>query len=206
VKNSPKKTFCTLGIDEVGRGPLAGPVAVGVARTALSRTQYTQLLSGIRDSKKATKKEREKWYEKALVWKKEKKINWSVVFKSAHFIDTKGIVPAIRACMYEGIKNVEGVFEDKYFLDGGLKLPEEYVHQKTIIRGDSKEPLIALAATIAKVVRDRYMGSLEKKYPQYSLHIHKGYGTKKHRETIQIFGLSQVHRKSFCKNIGKRVD
>jgi len=205
VKNSPKKTFCTLGIDEVGRGPLAGPVAVGVARTALSRTQYTQLLSGIRDSKKATKKEREKWYEKALVWKKEKKINWSVVFKSANFIDTKGIVPAIRACMYKGIKNVEGVFEDKYFLDGGLKLPEEYIHKKTIIRGDSKEPLIALAATIAKVVRDRHMESLEKKYPQYSLHIHKGYGTKKHRETIQVFGLSQVHRKSFCKNIVTQV-
>ena len=206
MKNGPKKPLYTLGIDEVGRGPLAGPVAVGVARTHLPRKEYTKLLSGIRDSKKAKKSEREEWYKKALVWKKEKKIDWVVVFKSAQFIDAKSIVPAIRACMYEGIKKVGGVFRDEYLLDGGLKLPQEYIHQKTIIRGDSKEPLIALAATIAKVVRDRYMERLAKKYPQYSLELHKGYGTKKHREAIQKFGLSQIHRKTFCKNIGTQVN
>lgn len=203
MKNSRKKPLYTLGIDEVGRGPLAGPVAVGVVRTALSRTQYSKLLSGIRDSKKASKEEREFWYEKALVWKKGKKINWSIVFKSAHFIDTKGIVPAILACIHEGIKNVDGIHSDECLLDGGLRLSPEYTHQKTIIRGDSKEPLIALAATIAKVVRDRYMERLAKKYPHYNLQIHKGYGTKKHREAIQEFGLSKIHRKTFCKKILK---
>jgi ribonuclease HII len=201
VKNSRKKSAYTLGIDEVGRGPLAGPVAVGVVRTALPRKQYSKLLVGIRDSKKATQTEREKWYEKAVFLRKEKKIDWAVTFKSPHFIDRKGIVPSIRACMYEGIKKVKGVYGDEYLLDGGLKLKPEYIKQKTIIRGDSKELLIALAATIAKVVRDRYMTRLAKKYPEYGFEVHKGYGTKKHREAIRVSGLSQVHRKSFCKNI-----
>ena len=203
MKNSRKKSLYSLGIDEVGRGPLAGPVAVGVVRTALLRKQYSKLLSGLRDSKKATQAEREKWYEKAVVWKKEKRIDWEVTFKSAHFIDTKGIVPSIRACMYEGIKKVKGVYGEEYLLDGGLKLKPEYVKQKTIIKGDSKEPLIAFAATIAKVLRDRYMTRLAKKYSKYGFEVHKGYGTKKHREAIRAFGLSQVHRKSFCKNVQK---
>lgn len=201
MKNSPKKPLYTLGVDEVGRGPLAGPVAVGVVRTKLSRKDYTKLLSGIRDSKKATKLEREEWCKKALVWKKEKKIDWAVTFKSAQYIDEQGIVPAIRVCIYEGIKKVGGVYDDEFLLDGGLRLVREYGNQKTIIRGDSKEPLIALAATIAKVVRDKQMMLLGKKYPVYGLERHKGYGTKKHREAISQFGLSQIHRQTFCKNI-----
>lgn len=201
MKNSPKKSIYSLGIDEVGRGPLAGHVAVGVVRTKLPRIEYKKLLLGIRDSKKATQREREEWYRKALLWKKEKKIDWAVTFKSANFIDAKGIVLSIRACIYSGIKKVQGKYKDKYLLDGGLKLDYKYVQQKTIVRGDSKEPLIALAATIAKVVRDRYMTRLAKKYPKYGFEIHKGYGTKKHREAIHTFGLSQVHRKTFCKNI-----
>ncbi|MFZ2152322.1 MAG: ribonuclease HII [Minisyncoccia bacterium] len=201
MKNGRKKTHYTLGIDEVGRGPLAGPVAVGVVRTKLSRKEYTKLLVGIRDSKKATKLEREMWYKKALVWKKEKKIDWAVTFKSAQYIDMRGIVPAIRACMYEGIKKVGGTYDDEFLLDGGLRLVREYGNQKTIIRGDSKEPLIALAATIAKVLRDKRITLVGKKYPMYGFETHKGYGTKKHREAISQFGLSQIHRQTFCKNI-----
>lgn len=201
MRNHLKKSSYSLGIDEVGRGPLAGPVAVGVVRTSLSRVQYSKLLFGIRDSKKATKEEREKWYKNALVWKKEKKIDWSVVFKSSYYIDTRGITHSIRRCMKEGIKKVNGVFDDEYLLDGGLKLPQDYIRQKTIIRGDSKEPLIALAATIAKVVRDRRMEQLAKRYPAYKFELHKGYGTKIHRESIRKFGLSKIHRKTFCKNI-----
>ena len=197
MKNSRKKSLYTLGIDEVGRGPLAGPGSVGVVRTALPRKQYSKLLSGIRDSKKATQAEREKWYEKAVIWKKEKKIDWEVTFKNAKYIDTKGIVPSIRACMYEGIKKVKGEYGDEYLLDGGLKLNPKYLHQKTIIKGDSKEPLIALAATIAKVVRDRYMRRLAKKYPKYGFEVHKGYGPKKHRTSILENGMSKEHRKTF---------
>lgn len=191
----------TLGIDEVGRGPLAGPVAVGVVRTSLTRKEYTKLLFGIRDSKKSKKTEREEWYTKALQWKKQKIFNWDVTFKSAYFIDTKGIVPAIRECVQEGIKKVKGEYMDEYLLDGGLKLSREYRFQKTIIKGDSKEPLIALAATIAKVVRDKCMDQLSKKYIQYAFELNKGYGTKKHRDQIKKFGLSKIHRKTFCKKI-----
>jgi len=201
VKNTLQKTLYTLGIDEVGRGPLAGPVAVGVVRTSLTRKAYTKLLFGIRDSKKAKKTEREEWYTKALQWKKQKIFNWDVTFKSAYFIDTKGIVPAIRECVQEGIKKVKGGHADEYLLDGGLKLSKEYRFQKTIIRGDSKEPLIAFAATIAKVVRDRYMERLSKKYPEYDFQTHKGYGTSVHRQIIKKDGLSPVHRKTFCKKI-----
>lgn len=201
MKNSRENSRYALGIDEVGRGPLAGPVAVGVVRTALPRTAYEKLLVGIRDSKKATKLEREMWYKKALVWKKEKKIDWVVTFKTAQHIDTHGIVPAIRACIYEGIKKVGGTHNDEFLLDGGLRLVREYRNQKTIIRGDSKEPLIALAATIAKVVRDKRITLLGKKYPMYGFEMHKGYGTKKHREAIRTFGCSSIHRKTFCKYI-----
>lgn len=201
MKNGRKKPHYTLGIDEVGRGPLAGPVAVGVVRTTLPRTVYTKLLAGIRDSKKATKLEREMWYKKALIWKKEKKMDWAVAFKSAQYIDKNGIVPAIRACIHEGIKNVGGTYDDEFLLDGGLRLVREYGNQKTIIRGDSKEPLIALAATIAKVVRDKRITLMGKKYPMYGFETHKGYGTKKHREAIQKFGCSSIHRKTFCKHI-----
>jgi ribonuclease HII len=201
VKNGLQKTLYTLGIDEVGRGPLAGPVAVGVVRTSLTRKEYTKLLFGIRDSKKAKKTEREEWYAKALQWKKQKIFSWEVVFKSAHYIDMKGIVPAIRECVQEGIKKVKGEYMDEYLLDGGLKLAKEYRFQKTIIKGDSKEPLIALAATIAKVVRDKCMDQLSKKYIQYAFELNKGYGTKKHRDQIKKFGLSKIHRKTFCKKI-----
>ena len=199
MKNSLQKTLYTLGIDEVGRGPLAGPVAVGVVRTSLTRKAYTKLLFGIRDSKKVKKDEREEWYTKGLQWKKEKIFNWEITFKSSHFIDKKGIVPAVRACIQEGIKKVGATNNDEYLLDGGLKLSKEYRFQKTIIRGDSKEPLIAFAATIAKVVRDKYMERLSKKYPMYSFEIHKGYGTKIHREVIKKNGLTKIHRKTFCK-------
>lgn len=202
--NTPKKGIHSVGIDEVGRGPLAGPVAVGVVRTHLSRKEYTKLLSKIRDSKKASEKERMEWYKKALEWKKSGLIDFNVVFQSSKHIDLYGIVPAIRLCMQKGIKNVFGKNNDEYLLDGGLRLSKEYVSQKTIIRGDSKEPLIAFAATIAKVIRDKYMVLLAKKYPEYGFAEHKGYGTKVHRANIKKYGLSLVHRKTFCKRITLR--
>lgn len=199
MENTRKKLLYTIGIDEVGRGPLAGPVAVCATRTKLSKKQISKLLSGIRDSKKATKKEREEWYAKALVWKREGKINWKVSFESPTYIDKKGIVTAVHSCIGKSIEGVEGEFIDSYLLDGGLKLPKEYKHQTTIIRGDSKEPLIALAATIAKVVRDKKMVTLAKKFKGYDFENNKGYGTKKHLEGIKKLGITTIHRRSFLK-------
>ncbi len=201
MRNRLKKDAYTVGIDEVGRGPLAGPVAVGVVRTRLARKEYSELLRGIRDSKKATEKEREKWYAKAQVWKKAGSIDFTVVFQSASYIDRSGIAQAIRWCVQKGVQTIHGAFDDEYLLDGGLRLPEEFMHQKTIIRGDSTEPLIALAATIAKVVRDRKTKSYAKKYPAYGFADNKGYGTYTHRHAIKKFGLSAIHRKTFCKKL-----
>ncbi len=85
-------------------------------------------------------------------------------------------------------------------LDGGLRAPSQYTFQKTIIKGDAKEPLIGLASILAKVHRDTYMKKISKKYPKYRFEIHKGYGTKYHRDTIKQIGASELHRKSFLRN------
>lgn len=204
MKNSGKKLVYTIGIDEVGRGPLAGPVATCAARTSLSKNEVSKLLKGIRDSKKATKKEREEWYRKAIIWKKQKKIDWKVAFCSSQHIDTYGIVPSIQKCITKSVQGVEGKCNDIYVLDGGLKLPKEYKHQITIIKGDDEEPLIALAATIAKVVRDKRMTLLAKKFKGYDFENNKGYGSKKHREAIERQGITSIHRKSFLKKFTAR--
>jgi len=87
----------------------------------------------------------------------------------------------------------------KVLLDGGLKAPEEYIDQKTIIKGDEKKMIIALASIYAKVMRDRKMVKFGKEYPEYGFEIHKGYGTKKHYEAIGKYGLSNIHRRSYIK-------
>lgn len=204
MKNSRKKLVYTIGIDEVGRGPLAGPVATCAVRTSLSKSEVSKLLKGIRDSKKATKKEREEWYTKAIIWKKEKKIDWKVSFSGPQHIDSYGIVPSIQKCIAKSVQGVEGKYHDIYLLDGGLKLPKEYKYQTTIIKGDDKEPLIALAATIAKVVRDKRMTVLAKKFKGYDFENNKGYGSKKHREAIERQGITSIHRKSFLKKFTAR--
>lgn len=193
----------SVGIDEVGRGPLAGPVAVGVVRTELPRVKYKKLLQRIRDSKKASATEREEWVRKAKTWNKEKKITFAVTFVPAKTIDAIGIVPAIRKALVTGLKKVKAKSIDTLLLDGGLHAPKRFTDQTTIIRGDDKESLIALAATVAKVARDAYMTRLAKKYPKYGFELHKGYGTKVHRAAIKKNGPSGEHRKSFLKSIDK---
>jgi ribonuclease HII len=84
-------------------------------------------------------------------------------------------------------------------LDGSLKAPKEFINQKTIIKGDEKEKIIAWASILAKVSRDSIMTKYHKKFPQYGFQIHKGYGTDKHRTAISKYGLSEIHRKTFCK-------
>lgn len=199
-----KKTLqYSVGIDEVGRGPLAGPVAVGVVRTELPRAKYKKLLKGIRDSKKASASEREEWATKAKAWRQSGKIVFAVTFVSAKIIDAIGIVPAIQKALVGGLKKTQAKSTDVLLLDGGLHAPKLFIDQTTIIKGDDKEPLIALAATVAKVARDAYMTRLAKKYPKYGFELHKGYGTKVHRMAIKKYGASLEHRKSFLKNFDK---
>ena len=192
-----------IGIDEAGRGPLAGPVAVGAVKVP-SDFDWSSV-EGAKDSKKMTEKGREKIYETMSVLRAEGKLDFDVAFSSSYMIDTHGIVPAIRSALDRAITKItqDGPPEElvQVLLDGSLRAPERFVNQKTIIRGDSSEVVISLASIVAKVLRDRLMVRLASDYPAYGFEIHKGYGTLAHRQIIKKEGLSKLHRASFCTNI-----
>lgn len=238
-----------IGIDEVGRGPLAGPVAVGVVMVP-GNFDWESKLPGVTDSKQLSEKKREELFERAKVLKKAGELEYAVSMVSANVIDRIGIVPAVNRAMDRSLHKVTTVTETTsprsdlgleavvaergmdqaranmtseeattainrssrsgrcddmlLKLDGGLKAPERFVHQETIIKGDAKEPVIGLASIMAKVTRDRYMVRIAPQFALYDFHIHKGYGTKAHRLAIEINGLSIMHRRSYCKNIRQR--
>ncbi len=189
-----------IGIDEAGRGPLAGPVAVGAV---IVKSDFNKkLLKGIRDSKKLSEMQREVWFMKLKQWKKEGYINYAVSLVGAHIIDSKGISHAIRKGISTCLRRLEAdAAKTQVFLDGSLKAPKHFKEQKTIIGGDDKVPLISLASVAAKVTRDRKMYKLAKVYHKYDFQLHKGYGTQAHRDKILKFGPSDIHRMSFLKNI-----
>jgi len=205
VKNS-KKLFM-VGVDEAGRGPLAGPVAVGVV---LIKTDFDwRLISGVGDSKKVLPKKRKAIFLRAKELAKKNLLTYAVVMTEASSIDKIGIIPAIKQALTKALGKVlkirlEANSNNCFIkLDGGLKAPVEFVCQKTIIRGDATELIIGLASIMAKVTRDTYMEKLAKKkeYLAYDFATNKGYGTKKHRESITINGLSKEHRASFCHRV-----
>lgn len=191
-----KKITHIIGIDEAGRGPLAGPVAVGVA--CVPKGFNWRQLPGVTDSKKLTEKKREAIFECARGLKKEGKLEYAVSMVSAKVIDDIGIVPAVRLALQRALQRL-GVSPQavQVKLDGSLYAPKEYIHQKTIIKGDSKERVIGLASIMAKVTRDRYMVRVATQYPQYGFEIHKGYGTKRHQAALQQYGRCVLHRKCF---------
>ena len=185
-----KKRRIIIGIDEAGRGPLAGPVCVGAVLAKGKR----QVLRGIKDSKKLSAGKREYW-EKII----KKNFESHYVFVSHKTIDKIGISKALLL----GVRKVLKKFSQKpvlVLLDGLLKAPDDY-KQKTIIKGDERVPIISAASIIAKVVRDKRMVQLHKKFPKYRFDVHKGYGTKMHYKKIKQNGLSLIHRKSFCKKL-----
>jgi len=192
----------SVGIDEAGRGPLAGPVAVGAVRIKAGFDM--KFFEGIKDSKKLSAKKREKWFLKAEEARKRGELDWAVSLVSEKGIDKAGIAPAIRSGIERCLKKLSAETTDRIFLDGGLKLPKEYLYQETIIKGDEKIAVISLASICAKVTRDKYMTELSKKYPDYGFEIHKGYGTRAHIAAIKKHGASDVHRKSFLKNIDEK--
>jgi ribonuclease HII len=192
----------TIGIDEVGRGPIAGPVAVGAF--VIAQKDAKRLFRGVKESKQLTEIERERWFEIIEKAKDEGLVNYCVTFQSEGIIDKKGLSFAIRTALKKSLESIRKYLKVDYqdltvLLDGGLRAPVEYVNQKTIIKGDEKEMIIALASICAKVLRDRRMIKLGHKYPQYGFAVHKGYGTKKHYEAIRKHGLLKEHRKSFVK-------
>lgn len=187
-----------LGIDEAGRGPLAGPVAVGI----IAIEEGYDLLSvfpGLNDSKKLSEKKREELYAVLMEETKAGRVRARVCFSSETMIDKRGITHAIKHALTRGVKALAPSYEGvRILLDGSLKAPSGYV-QETIIGGDAIEPAIMLASVAAKVARDRMMVKLAKEYPQYGFERHKGYGTAEHQDAINQFGLCPVHRQSFCR-------
>lgn len=194
-----------VGIDEVGRGPLAGPVAVGACLVSVLKIKrlFTEgFFKDIRDSKKLSEKKRKEWLSRINERKGNVDLNYGVAFVSSKIIDVKGISYSLRLAIKKSLRKLKvDPLRTMVFLDGGLKAPKEFNFQKTIIKGDEKEPIISLASIVAKVARDRKMIFHSKKFPQYGFEIHKGYGTLLHRQKIKKHGLSELHRKSFCKNV-----
>lgn len=191
-----------IGVDEVGRGPLAGPVMVGAA--LVPGDFDWALLPGVTDSKKLTEKKREAIFANALDLQQAGKVWFAVAEESAATIDATGIVPSIRSALVRALTDVVErsavvVPSVSVLLDGGLMAPAEYLHQQTIIKGDATEPVIGLASIVAKVTRDRELVRLAAEYPGYGLEVHKGYGTVAHRAAIREQGLSAIHRATFCR-------
>ncbi|OHA00355.1 MAG: hypothetical protein A3C07_04285 [Candidatus Sungbacteria bacterium RIFCSPHIGHO2_02_FULL_47_11] len=184
-----------IGIDEVGRGSLAGPITVG----AMATKGKLNFLRGIKDSKKLSAKQREKWFSK-IKEKQLKHRNFEVALASvrASTIDKIGISAAARLAVGRCLKKL-AIRRKPHaiILDGSLYAPRTYLNQTTIIKGDEKIPIIAAASIIAKVTRDRKMVRLAKKYPKYWFDLHKGYGTILHARLLRKFGRSPVHRRSF---------
>ncbi len=190
-----------VGIDEVGRGPLAGPVticAVMVPYKAYKRGVW----SGLTDSKKMTKKSREHWYQKAKEMKEKGAITYVVASKTAREIDRQGIGACILRCVETALETLEAdPSHTLVLLDGSLHAPNTYTFQKTIIKGDLTEKIISLASVIAKVTRDGYMVKMAKRYPGYMWERNMGYGTKEHQKALKKLGFTRLHRQSFCKYI-----
>lgn len=191
-----------IGIDEAGRGPLAGPVAVGVVKVS-GDFDWGQL-PGVTDSKKLSAEKREIIYKKAYELRKQGKLDFVVSHVSASVIDSVGITKAIQLAMNRSLKRLDADSKNMFIkLDGSLHAPEEF-QQETIIKGDAKEKSIGLASICAKVTRDIYMTKQAKKYPAYGFEQHMGYGTKAHRAMISKIGTSPIHRVSYCKNCLER--
>lgn len=193
------KTRWLIGIDEAGRGPLAGPVSLAaIAWPLANATKLRRLFVGAKDSKQLSVKQREEWFAKIKQAEQRGWLKISAAFSGQRIIDERGIMPAIHRALNRALRRlVLAPANCKILLDGSLRAPRKYLNQKTITGGDEIIQIISLASIIAKVRRDRLMIRLAKKYPGYSFEIHKGYGTKRHYQALKKIGPSPLHRRSF---------
>lgn len=174
------------GIDEVGRGPLVGPVVT--AAVILPKDFYDERIN---DSKKLTEKKRELLYDVIM----ENALSVGIGMSSPEVIDEINILNATKKAMVEAVNNLS--IKPEHLLIDAVKLDID-IPQTSIIKGDAKSQSIASASIIAKVTRDRMMLELDKKYPMYDFKHNKGYGTKKHIEALYKYGPLKEHRKSFA--------
>lgn len=178
------------GVDEAGRGPLAGPVFA--AAVILPRNC---VIDGVNDSKKLTEKKREQLYSKI----KEQSLAYCVASASVDEIDEINILNATFLAMTRAVSGLQ-VKADFALVDGN-RLPSLEIDAKAVVKGDALSESIAAASILAKVERDHFMFNLANEYPNYAFEKHKGYGTKLHIEMIKKYGASNVHRKTFLKKI-----
>lgn len=189
IYNTGVKTIC--GIDEAGRGPLAGPVVV--AAVIMPKDSF---IEGVNDSKKVSEKRRETLYEQIT----NEAIAWGVGIIDQKEIDEINILNATKKGLTTAIKEL-AVKPDRIIVDALDKIDTLGIPYTPIIKGDAKCYSIAAASIIAKVTRDRIMRHWDEIYPMYGFEKHKGYGTAMHMQAIREYGLCPLHRRSFTKNI-----
>jgi len=192
------KSIC--GIDEAGRGPLAGPVVV-----ACVIMPEDSMIEGVNDSKKISEKKREALYEKII----EEAVGYGVAIIDQNEIDRVNILNATKQGLTTCIKELEKDLKEKnrgfekpdiILVDALTKIDTDGILYRSIIKGDAKSYSIAAASIIAKVTRDRIMRQWDEVYPEYGFEKHKGYGTAVHIKAIKEYGLCPLHRRSFTKN------
>jgi len=180
------------GLDEAGRGALAGPVAVGAVILPNDKTLLSRTLAGVRDSKQMTPLERESLAPRI----QEVALAWRVAFASADEIDSLGIVHATRLAALRALNGLS--LSPQYLLtDFRLELPQLELSQTSLVKGDVLCLSIASASVLAKTARDELMRELDLHYEGYELGKHKGYGTQAHRSALKRLGISPIHRKTF---------
>jgi len=192
-----------VGIDEAGRGALAGPVCVGAVLVPLDFDwkEVFRLITKkrrrpkLRDSKQLTAQQRDILYEYIIA---HGRLRHAAALVSAEVIDAIGIVNAAHEAAAIALRELRATpLRAQVLLDAGLKVPSQW-EQESFIRGDETVPCISLASIVAKVTRDRFMESLAERYGAYNFGQHKGYGTLYHRKRIVEHGLSDIHRTTFC--------
>lgn len=186
------------GIDEAGRGPLAGPVTVGLV--VVPKDFAKELLMGVRDSKQMPQHKREAWYKRAREWHSEG-IAYTAVSHVGHsIVDRVGLTKAVSRGIRRVLRDVDHT-TTFVLLDGLLSAPRRFRYQETVIKGDEKIPLISLASNCAKVSRDAKMRRYSENFDVYGFDQHKGYATKEHRDQIRKHGLCAIHRRRFCSGL-----
>lgn len=193
-----ENTQYIIGIDEAGRGSLAGPVYVGmvVAKDGFDFGKF----SALDDSKKLSNSTRNEVKEElddcssSMIWAK-------AFYSKANTIDEIGINAAVQRAIDRGLRQLAPIVKQCHILlDGSLRAPSKY-SQETVIRGDEKIPIISAASVVAKVLRDKHMNRLSNQWPMYSFEKNKGYGTERHIELLKEHGVSPEHRSSYVGNI-----
>jgi len=178
------------GIDEAGRGPLAGPVAAA-AVILPADASIGSILDGVRDSKQMTARQRKYWSDRL----KEAAVCYGIGFASAAEIDTEGIVPATHLAVIRALAELKNT-PDHLLLDY-LTLPHYSTPQTSLIKGDVRCLSIAAASVLAKTARDQLLCKLDRQYPGYGFSRHKGYGTPEHLQALQLLGPCPIHRLTF---------